>query len=427
MTGRYEKTFGWNGSGPNPLDDALVAAWDAVVRGDHSTPAGCDPMDTMVIQRVHALETIPPPGDTFFIDLERQLTRLAPLPVVAPTPAPDATPARRSITSWGGAHAGASGGHAVRGRRLFSRTPSRPVAMQAAAVLLVLLLVAGSLVLYRAPAPPPEQPAIPAAVVSPAAMETLMHFTFASPPWGMPAATGWNHMELSLFTVAPGASFSTDMRWYTGVDGPLVIIPLGGELVVQPNGPALVYRSGANPPAPVESPAGEPVTLGRNDAIVFWSQDTAQATNPGAEPVGVLYGLTGVNQYGASEPVIEPHDVKRVDIIFVDHLSPLPGAGASVSIRHLRLAPMDTFVYEIEPGLRIAPVSVPLQINDLRVYDGVLDGLSPGFDSHLRYASIAKLQYPEPGPHTLVNVGNDTVDLYFMVLEPYPDAATPPA
>jgi hypothetical protein len=54
-----------------------------------------------------------------------------------------------------------------------------------------------------------------------------------------------------------------------------------------------------------------------------------------------------------------------------------------------------------------------------------LDGLSPGFDSHLRYASIAKLQYPEPGPHTLVNVGNETVDLYFMVLEPYPDAATP--
>jgi hypothetical protein len=53
-----------------------------------------------------------------------------------------------------------------------------------------------------------------------------------------------------------------------------------------------------------------------------------------------------------------------------------------------------------------------------------LDGLSPGFDSHLRYASIAKLQYPEPGPHTLVNVGNETVDLYFLVLEPYPDAAT---
>jgi hypothetical protein len=43
-------------------------------------------------------------------------------------------------------------------------------------------------------------------------------------------------------------------------------------------------------------------------------------------------------------------------------------------------------------------------------------------DTHRVYSST-QLTFPDPGPHTLFNLGEKTVDIYFLVVEP----ATPPA
>lgn len=293
-----------------------------------------------------------------------------------------------------------------------------------AAAMFAVLLIAGPLLFQMTHATPSDPPAIPAVVERPA-MATLAQLDFTPPLWDMPVASSWNQMEFSMFQVAPGATFTTDIPWYTSVDGPLTIVALRGELLVQPGGPALVYRETASSHEPVESAAGESIRLGPNDAIVFSSVATAIGSNPGSEPVQALYSLTGVVHQETTGIGIEPRDITRVDLNYVDHPEPLPGEGASVSIWHLALAPMDTFVYEIDDGLRLTPVYEPLQINDLRVYDGAIDHLSPDLTGRLHYASLARLKSPEPGPHTLVNVGDETVDLYFMVVEPYPDTATP--
>jgi hypothetical protein len=206
-----------------------------------------------------------------------------------------------------------------------------------------------------------------------------------------------------------------------------MIVALNGELITQPLGPALLYRNGSSSGAPVEQSDGESVSLGPNDAIVFSSAVSATGTNPGNEPVHILVGLAGAGGDVTLGTLTEPDDLTRVDVNLEEHLSPLPGEAASVSIWHLQLAPLDTFVYDIEPGLRIVPIYVPLQINDLRIYDGALDPLAPDLTGRSHLASRAFLLYPDPGPHTLVNISDETVDLYILVAEPYADTATPAA
>jgi hypothetical protein len=433
MTGRYEKTVNRFRGGPDPFEDTLVVVWDAVVRGKPETPMGCDPQDTAVVRRIQALETIPPPSDTFFDDLERQLAGLASQPAVESSTLAAASTfeltRKAAITPprvpWPHGDTKSSGAPSAIGRTTaFPGATRRLLSTPATAAVLALLLIAGPLVFYLAHGTPSEPPAIPAAVV-PAEMETVVRFDFTPSLWDMPAASTWDHLELSLFSVAPGASFSTDIPWYTSVEGPLMIAALNGNLGLQPLGPALVYRDGSPSDAPVEQPAGESLTLGPYDAIVLSSAATATGTNTGKEPVLILVGLAGGGGNAALGTLTEPDDLTRVDVNLEEHLSPLPGDGASVSIRHLRLAPLDAFVYDIEPGLRIIPIYVPMQINDLRIYDGALDPFALDLTGRSHYASRAFLLYPDPGPHTLVNISDDTVDLYFLVAEPLPGTSTP--
>ena len=124
-----------------------------------------------------------------------------------------------------------------------------------------------------------------------------------------------------------GATFSTDIPWYTSVDGPMLIVALSGDLIVQPAGPARVYRDGA---AATESPAGTPVILGPNDAIAFSSRATATGGNPGSEPVRALYGIAGVYDDAMANSIVDAHDVIRVDINYETHLI-LPDEGASLA------------------------------------------------------------------------------------------------
>lgn len=415
MTGSLGPTATQLPHGQDPLDDPLVAAWDAVVLGDRSVPADSDPKDTEVLRRFHAMESIPPPSDMFFTDLERQLAHLK----ASATAQPDAPASVRSVANRA---AGTADAHADRGKHSLFAGRSRRFTSLAAAAALAVLLIAGPLVYYLSHVTTSEPPAIPAAVVSPPVMETLVQLDFEPPLWDMPSATAWEQMEFSMFLVDPGASFSTDIPWYTSVDGPMLIVPLSGDLIVQPVGPALVYRHGAN--APVESPAQEPVILRPNDAIVFSSATTATGSNPGSEPVRAIYGLAGVFDDAMAGSLVDAHDVTRVDINYEAHLL-LPSDGAALSIRHLQLAPLDTFVYELEPGWKLIPIYTPIQINDLRVHEGSASGLSPDILADAGYASLDQLKYPGPGPQTLINIGEETVDLYFLIIEPYPDTATP--
>lgn len=417
MTGRYGKPPIWRFPVVEFPDDPLVAAWDAVVRGDRETPAGCDPSDIAVLRQFHTLESIPPPSDAFLADLERQPALLAPqrferVATSVPPPHGNATGSRTSPAS---------------GRLSMPFGSSRRFTSVAAAALLAILLVAGPLVFYVTHKGPSEPPAIPAAVIVPPAMEPLMQMDFAPPLWDLPAATTWNHMEFSMFMVDPGASFSTDIPWYTSVDGPMMIVALSGDLIVRPHGPALVYRAGSDSRAPVESPAEEPVILGPNDTIVYSTADTAAGTNPGSDPVRALYGMAGVFVPGTPMEMLDPPDITRMDSQYGEYFTSLATDGATVSIQHLQLAPLDTFVYELEPDFHVVPVLAPLQINDLRFYEGAFDGLPPDLGAHSSYVSVGRLEYPGPDPLTLINIGDETVDLYFLIVEPYPDTATPPA
>lgn len=410
MIGKYGKTVHEHSGGSGPLADPLVAAWDAVARGQQATPPGSDPADTALLWNVRALESIPLPTDAFLADLEYRLTQLAPRPAAAMATATPAT--------WDARLA------PFPRRRIPSTQPASSrgfLSMRIAAAVLALLLVAGSLVLYLTHANSSEPHSIPAAVATPPAMETLAQMDLSGTLWDMPAPADWEQIEFSLFLVDPGATFSTDTPWYTSVDGPMLIVALSGDLIVQPAGPARVYRDGA---AATESPAGTPVILGPSDAIAFSSRATATGSNPGSEPVRALYGIAGVYDDAMEGSLVDAHDVTRVDINYEAHMI-LPEEGASLSIARLHLAPLDTFVYEWEAGWRVLPMYMPLQINDLRIYDGAADSLSPGILADAHYASLDRLKYPDPGPHTIINIGDETVDLYFLIVAPLADSATP--
>lgn len=433
MTGQYDKFRMQLLHGPDPLDDPLVAVWDAVVLGEPETPQGCDPFDTSVVRRFQALESIPLPSDAFFEDLERRLAHLTSQTVAEPSVLaafattwsdPRATP-RQQRPQEGEERSGA---RPAPGRN--SRFPGVGrgfLSMPVAAAVLVLLLIAGPLVFYLAHETPSEPPAIPAAVAPPPAMETMAQLDFTPSLWDLPAASTWDHMEFGLLTVAPRQTFTpmAAVSWYTAIAGPFMFQVLSGNLIFQPAGPALVYRRGSSAGMPVEYPAGESVTLGPNDAIVISTEAAATGTNPGSSPARILFGLAGMNTDATAFNTGPQSEVEVVDSDVTDLDNLAPGDGASIAIRHLRLAPLDTFVYEKDPDLHIQLVFVPLQINDLRIYDGALDDLAQTLGQHGAYVTRALLKFPDPGPHTLVNIGDEPVDLYFMVIEPYPGTATP--
>ncbi|MEZ4507513.1 MAG: hypothetical protein R2848_17085 [Thermomicrobiales bacterium] len=363
------------------------------------------------------MESIPPPSDAFLADLERHLALLKPqraAPVIAHTPFPLGSAADMKTLPRRGWRSVVPGG-------------SRRVASLAAVALLAVLLIAGPLVFALTHSGPSEPPAIPAAFLAPPSMEPLMQMDFVPPLWDMPVATTWDHMEFSMFLVDPGASFSTDIPWYTSVDGPMMIVALSDDLIVRPHGPALVFRAGSDSRTPVESPAEEPVILGPNDTIVYSSADTATGTNPGSDPVRALYGISGVFVPGTPLEMLDPPDITRMDTQYGEYFTSLATDGATVSLQHLQLAPLATFVYELEPDFHVVPVLDPLQIIDLRFYEGAFDGLPPDLGAHSSYVSVGRLEYPGPDPLTLVNIGDETVDLYFLIVEPYPKTATPAA
>jgi hypothetical protein len=243
--------------------------------------------------------------------------------------------------------------------------------------------------------------------------------------WGISDATAWTHLEIGQFSVAPATSFTTDVPFYTGVDGPLSLTVLSGEIIVTPAGPAFFYPAHQSEQPPVEVLAGQHVSVGPNETIVYYAVETANGSNPGIEQALILYSLVGaIWDHSIPGATVPPRDVSFSTFEYYDPIPSVPTKGAAVTLQRLELAPFDTFVFEPNADLRYVPFVDRNQTRGLRIADGAFEGLVPESGSRAIYGAI-QLRNLEPGPHTISNLGDKTVSIYFVVVEPAPVTGTP--
>lgn len=388
----------------------IVECWDAVARGDMSSAASISSTTLGTIQQLNTLDDAIYPTSEFLDRLERGLIGSLPLtsPQIASAPARGPVPSKPVRPSW------------LRpGHRL--RTGHWLAAAAIALALLAALVITRSLVFPRAH----ERSAIPAAVIPKPEWEPVVEFDFTSPPWGMADPTTWKHMEACFMELDPGKSFSTDVGWYTDVDGPLLITVFSGDVAITPNGPALFYTSDPSQ-QPQDVQPGETKLLGPNDTIVYSSADGATGENRGSEPMLGLYGLIGVADPTVPGAFSQPIDVKLSSVRGDETLHPLPASGASVSIQRLELLPFDSYVFDPKEGLRFFLTFDWPRTEELRMAAGSTDEWSPGLDADRIYSST-DLSYLNPGPHTLFNLGEKPIHLYLITIQPYPPGASTPS
>lgn len=408
---QHRETLGARlGFGGDPLDDPLNHTWDAIARNELPTSADANAADIALLRRFHTLDTADSPAPAFFTDLEAQLVSLYPASIASSVHVASVVSPRAIVTQP----------PPVR-TRLFTNTP-RWFQMWGALAVLGLLLIVGLLVLYRAVPRTSEPPAIPAAVIAKPSMQPLAQFDFSPPMWDMPDATTWDQMQIGLFDVAPETSFSTDVPWYTSVDGPISLTVLSGGLTIVPVGPALFYPANPSGQPPIELEPGESVFIGENDTIIYAATDGATGRNPGTVPARTLYGTVGPVNNAVLKTV--PNDVSFNTYETAGPIASLPDNGATVTLQRLELAPFDSFVFEPDSDLRYVPFFDPTQTRELRMVDGAIDGLVPESGAK-RILDPFQLRYLTPGPHTLFNLSDRTAEIYFLVVEPTPMPGTP--
>jgi hypothetical protein len=254
----------------------------------------------------------------------------------------------------------------------------------------------------------------------------MVQLDFTPALFGMPEASTWTHMYFNLIQIDPGKSFTTDTDWYTSIDGPLLIQVLSGELTMHPTGPARFYPDYQRDQTPEEISPGQSVSLGPGAAIVYSAVDPATGSNPGSEPVMALQLSIGQLTFSGVGTEASPIDITVLDSQKDWGMDAPPSAGASISIQELQLAPFDSFVFDPDPASTYLCVFDPLKMDGVRIAKGALDGLTPNVDTDRLYAST-QLTYPDPGPHTIVNLGDETANFYFLVVESLPDKGTPAA
>jgi hypothetical protein len=256
-------------------------------------------------------------------------------------------------------------------------------------------------------------------------MESMLKLDVTPALFGIPEASTWTNMYFNLIEVDPGTSFTTDTDWYTSIEGPLLIVVLSGELAIDPTGPALFYPAGQRDQAPVETSPGQSVLLESDEAIVYSAVNPANGSNQGSEPVLALQVSVGhlvLSSPGGTEA--GPIDVRNLDSQMNWEIHPPATGVVSISIQRLRLAPFDSFVFDPDPEWMYQCVFDQFQMDDVRMAKGEHDGLSPDDDTDRLYRST-QLTYPDAGPHTIFNLGSETVDFYFFVVEPLPDGGAP--
>jgi hypothetical protein len=401
--------------GKDPLDDPIVTEWDAVVGDGPLSDPDWDADRVALLRQFHALDDIPMPSPRFFDGLEQHLAGIAPAQLTLDRQTTDSIDSRKMP------------------RRLSVVAPDRDndprvhrwMRLAAAAAMLAFVSLAGLFVLYRAVPSPSEAPAIPAAIVAQPELQPMMQFDFEPPLWGMPEATSWTHMDLSFVELAPGKSFSTDSSWYTSFDGPFLMVVLDGEVDLQLKGPAIVYPADrTRQPQPIDP--GQTVRLGPNDAIVYSIMDTAIGVNPGTFPAIALFGLTGSQQVARSSPSAYsfPPDLGRGDFQYDDEMPSPSTTSATVSMEHLELEPYNSFVLDLDASLTYMPLFDSTHADGLSIAKGAFDGWAPNVQT-IRISGPSGLRFIDPGPHTLFNLGPEPIDIYFLVIEPYSNLATP--
>jgi hypothetical protein len=389
---------------------STVECWDAVARGDMSSAASISSTTLDTIQQLNMLDDAIYPTSDFLDRLEREVVGSVSLPSQPIT----SRPARGSVQTTPARPSWLPTGHRL-------RTGHWLAAAAIALALLAALVVTRSLVFPRTH----EQSAIPAATIPKPSWEPVVQFDFTAPPWGMADPTNWKHMEACFMELDPGKSFSTDVGWYTDIDGPLLITVFSGEVAITPNGPALFYSSDPSQ-QPQDVQPGETKLLGPNDTIVYSSADGATGENHGSEPMLGLYGLVGIADPTVSGAFTEPTDVTLSSIQGTDNVQPLPGSGASVSIQRLELQPFDSYIFDPKEGSRYFLTFDWLRTAGLHMAAGAKDAWSPNADAEKVQPSTDLTNLP-PGPHTLFNLGEKPIYLYLITIEPSPPDASNPS
>jgi hypothetical protein len=394
--------------GKDPLDDPIVTEWDAVVGDEPWFDPDWDDDRVVLLRQFHAFDDVPMPSPRFFDGLEQHLAGIA-LAQSAPdrhASGPDDSKSTSGrLTRIAPNPAGGSRAH-------------RWMRLPAAAVVLALLALAGSLVLYRAIPSPSEAPPIPAAVFPNPELQPMMQFDFEPPLWGLPEATTWDNMSLGFYEIDPSTSLDTDNDWFTGVSGPFLIEVVSGELEIETRGPTVAYRAGTRR----EIEPGQTVWLGPNDGIVYSTTDTAVVTNPDPTPATALFGIAGMVDLDAPQGML-PTVLMDIDWHFIDSFPAIPTAGATVSIQRLTLLPYDSYILDPKDLLYLPAFRWGYYRGLSKAY-GAIDGWSPDVKT-TRVAESNGLRFLENGPITLFNLGEETIDIYFFVVEPYPNPATP--
>ncbi len=286
---------------------------------------------------------------------------------------------------------------------------------------LILLLAAGIVVLVQYLPRTSEAPVIPAEIIPQPELQVRVPFDFTPREWGLASATSWNYITFNLVQLDPGKSFSTASDWYTLVDGLLAIVVEQGDLTIQPTGPALYFPGEDAGQPPREIAAGQTVSLGPSDGIVFAAKEPASGSNLGSSPTDALLGSMGFLDGGSD---VGPIDLRNLDTQSNYGMHPLSTQDASISIQHLHLEPFDSYVFEPDPSWRYLCVFDQFQMTGVQMADGAIDHLSAGIKTYRLYAST-QLTYPAPGPHTIFDLGEDPIDIYFLLIEPEPAPATP--
>jgi hypothetical protein len=392
------------------LDDPLVVAWDAIQRGDHTIPEGVDAANVDMIMAFLASDALPTPRVRFVDHLGQHLSDLENHAHLA------------TVDQRIGAHHIADKKSRCFQRRFeFGRNSGWRFAPTALALVLALGL-AGLIVVYWSEPSRSEPPAIPAAVIAAPTMQPLLQFDFDPPMWGMPEGTSWTHMDFSLITLDPGKSFDTNAGWYTSTDGPFLIEVLSGDLEIDPRGPAVVYPGDhAQQPRPIDP--GQLARLGPEDAIVFSVADSALGTNLGGDRVTALFGLTGSEDFSVPGAYTMPSDVSSWEFQAIDDMPVLPTKGAVVSIQRLELLPYDSFIFDPDANWHYLPAFDSANLPGLHIADGAVERLSPNTQMTEAFSASSLLAYV-PGPHTLFNLAEKAIVIYFFVVEPYPAQAT---
>lgn len=396
--------------GSDPLDDPLNLGWDAVVRNHQPASPGVDPDDFDLLRRVHAHANRELPSEDFFDELEHQLVRMYRVPTPEPAAPPRAGSAAAEVRSSPRAR--------VR-PHVFS---NRYAPFAGALAVLAVLLVAGLAVLLRAAPGISEPPPIPASLIREPVIEPAVQFDFDPGMLDVPGATTWTDMLVCIEKFDPGTPFTTSVGMYLTGDGPLIVMVLDGELEVTPAGTAYVHRAGSDPSVLQRIEAGQLLTLGPRDTIIYSTQEGANGVTSADTPTIAFVGqVHGPGDVVAGPEAYNHGATEMVGLMYNGYPFPvLPSDSAAISVRRLQLLPFDSFVIDPPADLRYVLTYDPAAASGLRVYDGAVSTFPPT-SGHAAW----KLQDLGPGPHTLFNLGSEPVDIYFLVLEGAPATPSP--